>query len=57
MATSSSEIGEGFGGALIGAPMALVIVQPDLGTTLTYVRVCGLVFAASGWSRWLFCWR
>jgi rod shape determining protein RodA len=31
---------------LIGAPMALVMVQPDLGTTLTYLPVllCGLFF-------------
>src|SRR5579875_2717264 len=33
-------------GILIGAPMALVMVQPDLGTTLTYLPVllCGLFF-------------
>lgn len=32
--------------ALIGLPMALVMMQPDLGTTLTYVPVllCGLFF-------------
>ncbi|HSU19970.1 MAG TPA: FtsW/RodA/SpoVE family cell cycle protein, partial [Acidobacteriaceae bacterium] len=32
--------------ALIGLPMALVMIQPDLGTTLTYVPVllCGLFF-------------
>jgi rod shape determining protein RodA len=31
---------------LIGAPMALVMVQPDLGTTLTYLPIllCGLFF-------------
>jgi rod shape determining protein RodA len=38
-------------GAFVGAPMLLVIKQPDLGTALTYVPilVCGILMAGLRW--------
>ena len=45
------EIGKGF--ALIGIPMLLVLKQPDLGTSLTYVPILlvGLFLGGISWKR------
>jgi len=48
---SWQDIGKAFG--CIGLPMALVLIQPDLGTTLTYlpVLVCGLFLGGIRWKQ------
>lgn len=42
-------------GALVGAPMALVIKQPDLGTALTYIPIvaAGILLSGMRWQYWV----
>jgi len=39
--------------ALVGVPMALVLIQPDMGTTLTYmpILIAGLFFGGINWRQ------